>query len=304
VLLPVLLDNAPLATSPDDLARHLTQLPSAPRILPRLKRLLDNGNSSLSEIVTFLRLDPGIAARVLQVANSAYYSQGMRCYTIEEAVHRVGYEQVYELVATAAASQILIRRLSAYDLDADELWLDSVACALASELVAESTGIDRDVAYTIGLLHNVGMVVIDEWIRIQLPGLRLPSTGLPYEACEAERARLGFHQAEAGSAILRFWDFPAAMSEPVRWQYLPRGTLAHFELACMLNTAKWLRTVACNSSVSQPLPEPFVLRQAGQTVHSLGNLVQEVRSRLAQVNSLLEANDERRFVECHANATA
>src|SRR5271170_1005953 len=85
--------------SPDDLVREVRNLPSAPRVLPRLKTLLSDGNSSMLEIVDLIRLDLGIAARVLQVANSAYYSKGARCYTVDEAVNRVGYDQVYELVS-------------------------------------------------------------------------------------------------------------------------------------------------------------------------------------------------------------
>ena len=84
--------------TPEDLVREVKHLPSAPKVLPRLKQLLCDGNSAMHEIVAFIRLDPGIAARVLQVGNSAYFSKGVRCFTVEEAVNRVGYDQVYELV--------------------------------------------------------------------------------------------------------------------------------------------------------------------------------------------------------------
>src|SRR6266542_2549173 len=149
--------------TPDEIVRDLKYLPSAPKILPRLKQLLCDGNSSMREIVALIRLDPGIAARVLQVGNSAYYSQGIRCFTVDEAVHRVGYQQVYELVSYAVASQVLVRPLEVYGMEADELWRMSVACALAAELVADQTGQDRDVAYTVGLLHFLGMAAIDDW---------------------------------------------------------------------------------------------------------------------------------------------
>lgn len=62
----------------DEIVRDLKHLPSAPKVLPRLKRLLADTNSSMAEIVSLIRLDPGIAARVLQVGNSTYYSQGVR----------------------------------------------------------------------------------------------------------------------------------------------------------------------------------------------------------------------------------
>src|SRR5882724_977784 len=152
-----------ITLTPEDIVREVKHLPSAPKVLPRLKQLLGDGNSAMHEIVALIRLDPGIAVRVLQAANSAYFSKGVRCLTVDEAVHRVGYDRVYELVSYAVSSQVLVRPLETYGIEADELWKMSVVCALAAEALADCTGQDRDIAYTIGLLHCVGMVAIDEW---------------------------------------------------------------------------------------------------------------------------------------------
>ncbi len=163
--------------TPEDIVREVKHLPYAPKVLPRLKQLLGDGNSAMHEIVSLIRLDPGIAVRVLQTANSAYFSKGVRCVTVDEAVNRVGYNQVYELVSFAVASQVLVRPLEVYGLEADELWKMSVACALATEELAALSGQERDAAYTIGLLHSVGMVAIDEWALRNARVLRLSTAG-------------------------------------------------------------------------------------------------------------------------------
>ena len=184
------------ALTPEDVARSVRHVPSAPKVLPRLKQMLSDGNSAIHEIVMLIRLDVGISARVLHVANSAYYSQGARCFTVEEAVARVGYDEVYDLVAYAVASQVLVRPLSAYGIEADELWRQSVACALAAETIALYTGQDRNVAYTNGLLHAVGLVAVDEWARRNPHSWTLVNEGFPRETIESERAALGFTNAE------------------------------------------------------------------------------------------------------------
>lgn len=281
------------SVSPDDVVRQLRQLPSAPRVLPQLKKLLCDGNSAIHEVVGLIRLDPGIAARVLQMGNSAYFSHGARCYTVDEAVNRVGFDRVYELVSCAVASQVLIRPLGVYHLEADELWRQSVACALAAEILAQRQSADRDIAYTVGLLHGVGLVAIEEWAFRNRPELHLLAGKLPLETCEAERAALGFHNAEAGAALLRFWEFPPAMSEPVRWQYLPRGTAAHFQLASLLHVAKWLRTAACTGSLEIPRPDPALLRAMNLSSGQLDKLVGDVSARLKEVSSLLDGAQER-----------
>lgn len=285
-------DNIPPTLTVDDLVRELEHLPSAPRVLPRLKMLLRDGNSSMHEVVELVRLDPGIAARVLQFGNSSYFSRGgLRCYTVDEAVNRVGYDQIYELVATAVASQVLVRPLDTYAIEADELWHSSIACALAAEALAERTSADRSVAYTIGLLHSIGMVAIDDWALRNRPGLRFVSKGLPLEFCESERAALGFHQAETGAALLRLWDFPAVMSEPVRWQYLPGGTAVHYPLSALLHVAKWIRTAALNPTKPRPPSVAHLLGRMNLAPSQLETIVGTVAAKLRFIRVQLEVQE-------------
>lgn len=282
-------------TAPEDIVRQLTHLPSAPRVLPKLKRLLSDSNSSLHDVVELVRLDPGIAARVLQIGNSAYYNQGLRCYTVDEAVHRVGYDQVYELVSNAVASEVLVRPLVVYQIEADELWENAIACAIAAELLAETLNIDRDIAYTIGLLHQVGMVAVNEWLARSMPTVRFSRAPLPLETCEQEREVLGFHNAEAGAALLRLWDFPSVMSEPVRWQYLPAGTAAHGQLSSLLGLAKWIRAAATSGNDTK-VPDAQLLRKAGISAGRTAQLAEGVRDRLLRIRSILGAAESERQV--------
>jgi HD-like signal output (HDOD) protein len=229
------------------------------------------------------------------VANSAYYSKGTRCFTVDEAVNRVGYDQVYDLVAYAVASQVLVRPLAAYSLEADELWMQSVACALAAELLALHSGQDRNVAYTNGLLHSIGMVAIDEWANRNARTLSLKFAGFPREASESERAFFGFTQADAGAALLRNWDFPREMTEPVRWQYAPRASAGYAKMACLLHAAKWLRTAVCHrEDPAPPLPDAAHLQALSLSPGLLRGMARQVEMRLGEIKSLLDVDGGRR----------
>ncbi len=276
--------------TPEDIVRAVKDLPCAPKVLPRLKRMLGDANSSLDEIVGLIRLDPGITARVLQTANSVYFSQSVRCSTIEMAVQRVGFAEVYDLVSYAVASQVIIRPLAVYNIEANVMWKNAVACALAAECLALRTGEDMRVAYTIGLLHGLGMVAIDEWALRNAPTLCLTSAGLPREATEQERGFFGFSQAEVGSALLRDWEFPTAMSEPLRWQYTPRASVGHVRMSSLLLAAKWLRSAVCAGRVEgfPALPEPAHLQPLGLNPGVLPGMVADVSARLDEVSSLLD----------------
>lgn len=278
------------ALSPDEIVREVKNLPCAPKVLPRLKALLCDTNSAMHDIVALVRVDPGIAARVLQTANSAYYSKGVRCTTIGEAVNRVGYGHIYEVVSYAVASQVLVRPLEIYGIESDELWRMSVAGALAAEVLADGTGQDRDAAYTVGLLHCVGMVALDEWALRGGHRLNFRNAGFPHDAVESERAALGFTQADTGAALLAHWEFPQTVAEPVRWQYAPRGAAPHAAMASLLYAAKWIRSAVCaTSSAARPAPvDSALLSPLGIGPTRLNAMADEVSRRLAAISTLLD----------------
>ncbi len=281
----------PLDVSPADIVQTLQHLPSAPKVLPRLTQLLNDGNSSINDIVSLIRLDPGIAARVLQVANSVYYGKGARVCSVEESVLRLGYDQVYQMVSYASASQVLIRPLAVYGTEAEDLWKQAVACALAAETLAGIVGEDRNVAYTAGLLHGVGMVAINEWAMQRQPVLMFTFKGLPFEYVESERALIGFTQADVGAELLELWDFPTAMCSPVRWQYSPHGSPGHVRMAALLHAAKWIRSTVCTDDDPPQMPDSYAIQPLRLGPIQLRRIVGEVRLRLIAVRHLLEIQE-------------
>jgi HD-like signal output (HDOD) protein len=272
----------------ETIAFSLRHTPSAPKVLPLLKRHLSNGNAPLQQIVDLVRLDPGIAARVLQTANSALFSAGNRCNSVEFAVNRIGFDRIFEIVANAVAEQVLVHPLTAYSIEADDFWSRSVACGIAAETLANCIGEDVNVAYTLGLLHGVGMVAINQWAERNAPTLGFFSRGFPRDASDSERSLLGCTNAEVGATILRQWEFPAEMSEPLRWQYAPLDSLAYRKLNCTLYAARWISARVCTDSVLQVAsPDNRLLAPIGFTAAKLVQLVPDIRTRLDEVERSL-----------------
>lgn len=284
--MPPVSSETPVA---DIIAQSLGYPPSAPKVLPLLKRQLSDMDISIHQITELIRLDPGISARVLQAANCALFSRGERCHSVAAAVHRIGFDQIYEMVATAVAEQVLVRPLAAYSLDADEFWRRSVACGLAAECVAEACGEDRNVAYTLGLLGGVGMVALDHWLQIHQPTIGFFNRGYPRDYSDSERALLGCTNADVGCAVLRGWEFPAEMTEPVKWQYAPLDTFAHRGLNCTLHAAKWLGARACAANGARiGRIDGRMLAPLRMTETSLERLLPAVAARLDQVQRKLD----------------
>lgn len=245
-----------VAVGVGDIAQALRRPPCAPRVLPALKRHLADPNAPIARIVELIRLDPGVSTSVLQAANSALYKRGDRCHSVEVAVNRIGFAHIYDIVANAVAEQVLTCRLKSYGLDADEYWRRSVACGIAAEHLAGPRNEDVHVAYTLGLLHAVGMAAIDQWARKNAPTLAFLGSGFPRGFIDSERALLGCTNAEVGAAVLRSWDFPGEMAEPVRWQYSPADGGSHRRLNSLLYAARWLAARVCaHPAEKTPPPE-------------------------------------------------
>lgn len=280
--------------TPEAIVRAVRHLPSAPKVLPQLKHLLQDGNSDLDQIVGLVRLDPGLAMRVLQVANSPYFFTGARCLTVDDAIARVGYNEVYWLVSYAVSVQVLNRPVAVYRIEADQMWAHSVCCALAAESLAERVGVDRAAAYTLGLLHGVGMVAIDEWALNTGRELKLTVHPFPLEATRSERAQFGFTHAEVGACLLESWDFPSEITDPVRFQYAPGSASNWGALAALLVAARWVRSAVLSPipGVLPPLPSPAQVRPAGIALAALTDSVPAVASELAAVSSILEQAEE------------
>ena len=276
---------------PDDLIRDLKQLPSSPAVLPQLMALLNDPSTSLEDVVDLIQLDAGMAARMLQVANSAYYGRGARCEVIQEAVNRIGFLKTYELVSFASAGRLFLRPLTTYGISADELWRRSVVGAIASALIAARCELDTHLAYTAGLLHVIGLVAIDAWVRSQENAPRIRSSAYPKETTSQEVATLGFTNASVAAALLRSWKFPDALIEPVRWQFEPSAASARNQpIACVLSAAKWLRDAVATppGSALPQWPDARVLKLLGLAPAELESLIEETRRAFGEATQLLE----------------
>ena len=269
-------------------AQELRFPPSAPQVLPLLKRHLVDLNVDIQQIVDLVRLDPGISARVLHAANSPLFSRGVRCHSVGVAVNRIGFNSIFEIVANAVAEQVLVQPLVSYSLEPDEFWRRSVVCGLASEHLAGQRDEDGNVAYTLGLLHGVGLVAVDQWVQRHMPTLGFFGRGFPNDFSDGERVLLGFTSAEVGAAVLRGWEFPVEMSEPIRWQYAPLTTVAHRRLNCILYAAKWLMAKVCAGvKWTGPAPDGRLLAPIQFTAATLACEVAAVEDRLDAVQRSL-----------------
>lgn len=268
-------------TTPEALVRRLQDLPPTPKVLHTLRRLVQAPDTTLDSIAGVLQLEPGLSARVVRMANSTQFGGSARVETIMEAIQRVGLLGVQELVTYAVASQLVGRPLDTYSLTAQSLWHRAVACALAAAGLAERGDVDRDDAYTAGLMHGLGLMVIDRHNMQNKSRRLLKSEGYPLDFATAERDWLGFSHAEAGAALLSFWGFSNTVSAAVHYQIVPEAAPPEYrKLSMVLATARWARSLFCVPEETIPeLPCTLWLEESGVQIEDFDDWLRKLRIR-------------------------
>lgn len=213
------------------------ELSPAPQILPQLLNLLNDMDSDPFEIVGLIRMDAPLTARVLKLSNSAYYGMSTQSASIEEAVNRIGFTEVYKLVAVICSSEFLSGSLDSLYIEPGKLWEHSLACAFIMEAMAREKDESETTAYTIGLLHAMGKTLINSFVDGVYKHVfeLVESDQVPL--IEAEHEVLGFNHADLGAALLAKWKFPAEITEPIELQYRPLASVRYPKLTAMTHLA-------------------------------------------------------------------
>jgi putative nucleotidyltransferase with HDIG domain len=215
----------------DQYSNQVKHLPPAPRILPKLLSVLGNPDMDSSKVVEIIALDPSLTASVLQLCNSAFLGAAVPAADLPEAVNRLGFNQVYRVVAAVCGSRALSRAHHAYGYNKGELWQHSVAAAVAAQYIAEDLGADPNVVFTAALLHDIGKIILAEALTPTYLKLIHETEKSQQPLLDVEKNLLGVQHAEAGARLLSLWQFPENLVAAVCYHHQPNQAGTHARLA-------------------------------------------------------------------------
>jgi HD-like signal output (HDOD) protein len=217
----------------DHIIKLGSKLAPAAATLGRLRMLLADLDTDLEEIVSLIRLDPALTFHVVRMSNSVLFGVRERSDTLEGAVGRVGFMEIYRLVGLAATKQLCQHDLATYRLKASRLWENSVATAAAAEVLALPAGGDAGLSYATGLLRNLGQVILDG----SAAGKTYPGEAEWPLVSEWEQDVFGLTSAEVTATLLEHWRFPSDVVDAVRAHHDPFAGSTSNVGACVLNLA-------------------------------------------------------------------
>lgn len=228
----------------DEVCTLALRLPCSPVLLPRLIAALQQDDSTAADIGQVILLDSALAAATLRLANSAALGGAHVVESVEEAIVRLGSREIYRLAALALVNRWEAGQGAALVGEPGDFSRHSLCTAVAAELLAEMTErIDPQAAYTAGLICGVGKLALAHACGTFFPAIRELCTEQRMTRADAERAVLGYDQAEAGTRLLRAWRFPPSLVQAIQFQARPEaGPAAAQPLLAHLHAAQYMAT--------------------------------------------------------------
>ena len=206
----------------EELLARVRVLPTLPATATRLLMILGAAATSAAQIEEVIRKDPALTANILRLANAAAFGRGAVISSIRQASTRLGLRRLGDLAIGLSVAAVVPAQLPGYGMSAGGFFLHCAATGVLAERLDQARPQHAgELAFTAGLLHDAGKLVIGAYLAGAEEDVRahLAPGGMPFVA--AERALLGLDHAEAGALVADRWNLPAALARVMRWHHTP-----------------------------------------------------------------------------------
>ena len=266
------------------------RMPPFPQVALKVLQLAANENVQLGRLGELISSDPAFASEVLAVVNSLLYAPRYPIRSILQAIEVLGATHLQGLCLTVGVRSYLGKWLGHPTMRT--LWRHNMACALIAQQIAFAGTTDRDIAYTAGLLHAIGLMALAVVQPKEYVDLLGRFIGTPASLLERERAVFGIDHRELGRKLVDDWnlpeDFAAVISasnvQPEGGQW---GLPEIVGLSCrMADSAGFSPFAACHASPFEELLEELPARERKLFHTEVETLSFEITKKIAALESV------------------
>jgi putative nucleotidyltransferase with HDIG domain len=194
---------------------RIQHLPPTPALMIQLINLFRQPNADVDQIVVLLRRDPALSIEVLRRCNSSAYGLDTPVMDINEAVFHLGFYEVYQITVTLYSMGMMNAQKEAPNYPMERLRVHSSIAGIAAGTLALEAGESEGVAFTVGLLHDVGKLALALAEGDQYSAMTEDCRRTGASISEEEKKRFGFNHTEIGARLLQRWGVPVEVVVPV-----------------------------------------------------------------------------------------
>jgi putative nucleotidyltransferase with HDIG domain len=239
--------------SEEGLQRAIARIKPIPQVALKIIRTLQSDEYNVKDIATQIRHDQVISAKVLNICNSAYVSAKKEIKSVNQALVVLGSRIVVQIILSSSLEGFFTGSNTGYSLSRGGVYHHAVSAAIVSEHISRLTGkSDPETAYTAGLLHDIGKVLLDQYVGSARPQFYRKICSDGDELLDVEKSLLGINHAEAGACLAELWAFPDSLRDVVAYHGQPEQARADPELTHVVFLANLLlsRFDACREMES------------------------------------------------------
>lgn len=223
------------------LVKNTKDIPALPVIVTKIFTLLDSPTTSGKQVADLIMSDQSLVAKMLKMANSAYYGRSREITTVHGALNLLGFKAVKEIVLSAGMSGVYDKALVGYGLEKGLLWKHSLSVAIAAGIIARKVRYpEPEEAYIGGLLHDVGKLIVDQHMRGVVNEILKKAQSEQIAFITAEKAILGYDHTDVGALVAEKWNIPSPLIEAIHGHHEPEQATVNPKLTAIVHLANCL----------------------------------------------------------------
>ena len=235
---------------------RIETLHACAHVLAKAFEILNDPDSNQMDLVDTIKTDTSLTSDILRISNSAFYGGMMEIASLDDAIYRLGFREVMKLISISMSKQMFNKSLDHYGISAVHYWAESAAVAATMENFSVVFREDRSYFFTLGILHSIGRLVIDQTLRDRGSKFMWDKS-VPSEEWEVQN--FGFDYTDSGHVLLTSWNFPQRILAVILNQLTPdRVTNPPVALMCLNYSIRWC---AAHHYFQATPPEPPLMER-------------------------------------------
>lgn len=224
-----------MSTVVDQITKRVNEMPPLSGNTARILELISNRNYLVKDLVNLVSMDVSLTGKILQIVNSVSFGFRSKISSIERAVNFVGSKTILGIIVNDSLRDVYSSPLEGYIAEEGDFWEYSLRTAIASKLVAEIFQESSDIAYTAGLLHDIGKAIINDFLKNSKEKLVLEKLNIGKEKdfIDVEKKLLNTDHTIVGEQFAKKWGFPDSLQAAIRFHHVPSQAPVNHKKLCM-----------------------------------------------------------------------
>jgi HD-like signal output (HDOD) protein len=223
---------------------QITNLPTLPAIVTRVMHIVNDPSSSASDVAFVVGQDLALSAKILRLANSAFYGVPRTITSINNAVVILGLKVINTIVLSLTVFDLFPHEKKSSLFNRTAFWRHSTSCALICRFLAEKmkkfVPFDAEEAFCAGLLHDIGKVVMEQYLHEDFHKALKHAKQHRVPLFEAEQETLGYAHTDVAQWLTSGWQLPVELQLPLVYHHDPQHATDCADIVALCHYADFL----------------------------------------------------------------